>query len=99
MEQVNIILTFDNVRLEALEFFLQQEKTTVQKRMEESLRQLYEQTVPEVMRGFLDWKQSSASKAKRPAPKLANKPQPKVTPPQAVPSAMAAKNEAEEEQT
>ena len=99
MEQVNITLTFDSGRLEALEFFLQQEKTTVQKRMEESLRQLYEQTVPEVMRGFLDWKQSAASKAKRPAPKPASKPQTKVTPPQAAPSAMAAKNETEEGQT
>lgn len=93
MEQVNITLTFDSKRLEALEFFLQQEKTTVQKRMEESLRQLYEQTVPEVMRGFLDWKAAPNSKPKRPVSKPASKPQPKVEPPQAAPSEADQKGE------
>ena len=66
--------------------------------MDEALKKLYEEKVPETMRGYLDWKQSTASKSKRPA-KPANKPQPKATPPQAAPSAMAVKNEAEEGQT
>ena len=93
MANIEITLTFDEKRLEVLEFFLQQEKTTVQKRMEESLRQLYEQTVPEVMRSFLDWKASPSAKAKRPAPKVAAKPQPKAEPTQAAASTITAMTE------
>lgn len=86
MEQVNITIALDPLRLDALEYFLKLENTSVQKQMDEALKKLYEEKVPETMRGYLDWKQSAASKAKRPAPKPANKPQPKVTPPQAAPS-------------
>jgi len=99
MEQVNITIALDPLRLDALEYFLKLENTSVQKQMDEALKKLYEEKVPETMRGYLDWKQPAASKAKRPAPKPANKPQPKVTPPQAAPTAMAVKNETEEGQT
>ena len=99
MEQVNITIALDPLRLDALEYFLKLENTSVQKQMDEALKKLYEEKVPETMRGYLDWKQSASSKAKRPAPKPANKPQPKVTPPQAASSAVATKNEAEEGQT
>jgi len=67
MEQVNITIALDPLRLDALEYFLKLENTSVQKQMDEALKKLYEEKVPETMRGYLDWKQSAASKSKRPA--------------------------------
>jgi len=99
MEQVNITIALDPLRLDALEYFLKLENTSVQKQMDDALKKLYEEKVPETMRGYLDWKHSATSKSKRPTSKPANKPQPKATPPQAAPSAMAVKNEAKEGQT
>jgi len=67
MEQANITIALDPLRLEALEYFLKQENTSVQKQMDEALKKLYEEKVPETMRGYLDWKVAPSIKAKRPA--------------------------------
>lgn len=50
MKKVNITLTFDDDKLDALEFSLKKENSSVQSRMEDALRQLYEKTVPEPVR-------------------------------------------------
>ena len=41
-------------KLDALEYALRKERTTVQKQMDEALRQLYEAKVPEAVRDYLD---------------------------------------------
>ena len=48
MKKVNITLTFDDDKLDALEFSLRKEHSSVQARMDDALKQLYEQTVPEL---------------------------------------------------
>lgn len=54
MKKVNITLTFDDDKLDALEFSLRKEHSSVQARMGDALKQLYEQTVPEAVREYLD---------------------------------------------
>ena len=50
MEKIEITLAFDGEKLDALEYALRKERTTVQKQMDEALRQLYEAKVPEAVR-------------------------------------------------
>ena len=54
MKKVEITLFFDEEKLEALEYSLRKEKTTVKKKLDEVLAMLYEQTVPEAVREYLD---------------------------------------------
>ena len=68
MEKVNIELSFDAEKLEALEYCLEKERTTVKKRMAELLQQLYEEKVPEAVREYLERKSTPASQPKRPRP-------------------------------
>lgn len=65
MKKVNITLVFDDEKLDALEFSLRKENTSVQAKMDEALRQLYEKTVPEPVREYLDSKAMPAPKVKR----------------------------------
>ena len=58
MKKVEITLSFDEEKLEALEFVLRKEKTTVKKKLDEALATLYEQTVPEAVREYLDSRSS-----------------------------------------
>ena len=44
MKKVNITLAFDEDKLDALEFSLKKENSSVQSRMEDALRQLYRRT-------------------------------------------------------
>ena len=67
MEKTEITLSLDSERMEALTFYLAKENATVQKKMEEALRQLYETTVPEPVREYLDAKTAAAARPKRPA--------------------------------
>ena len=67
MKKVNITLAFDDDKLDALEFSLKKENSSVQSRMEDALRQLYEKTVPEPVREYLDSKVAPAAKPKRTA--------------------------------
>ncbi len=57
MEKEEIKLTLDEYRMRALTHYLKQENTTVQAKMTEALRQLYDNAVPEEVREvreFLD---------------------------------------------
>ena len=68
MEKNEITLSFDSEKMEALVFYLKKENTTVQKKMEEALRLLYEQTVPEPLREYLDAKTAPARPKRPPRP-------------------------------
>ena len=83
MKKVNITLAFDDDKLDALEFSLKKENSSVQSRMEDALRQLYEKTVPEPVREYLDSRAAPAARPRRPARPA--KPQPR----EEIPSALA----------
>ena len=73
MKKVNITITFDDDKLDALEFSLRKEHSSVQARMDDALKQLYEQTVPAAVREYLDSKVVPAPKPKRTAKSTAPK--------------------------
>ena len=66
MEKNEITLSSDSEKMEALAFYLKKDSATVQKKMDEALRLLYEQTVPEPLREYLDAK-SAPFRPKRPS--------------------------------
>ena len=68
MEKNEITLSFDSEKMEALVFYLKKDSTTVQKKMDEALRLLYEQTVPEPLREYLDAKSAPARPKRPPRP-------------------------------
>ena len=78
MKKVNITLTFDDDKLDALEFSLRKEHSSVQARMDDALKQLYEQTVLEAVREYLDSRAAPAARPRRPARPA--KPQPREEP-------------------
>ena len=80
MEKNEIMLSFDSEKMEALVFYLKKENTTVQKKMDEALRLLYEQTVPEPLREYLDAKSAPARPKRPPRPSQPKAPAPKQTP-------------------
>jgi hypothetical protein len=67
MKKVNIALSFDEDKLSALEFSLKKEGTSTQVRLEETLAQLYEQTVPVPVREFLDSRAAPPARPRRPS--------------------------------
>lgn len=54
MNKTELTLTMEAEKMEALNFWLRKENTTAQKKMNEALAMLYEQTVPEAVREYLD---------------------------------------------
>ena len=67
MESKNITIGFDAAKLDALEFVLRKQRSSVQRRMEEVLQQLYESEVPEAVREYVDSKATPVARPKRPA--------------------------------
>lgn len=88
MKKVNITIAFDDEKLGALEFSLRKENTSVQAKMDEALKQLYEKTVPEPVREYLDSKVAPAPKPKRlpkpPKPQTEQNPSPSAIAPPSV---------------
>ena len=78
MKKISITISFEDEKLDALEFSLRKENTSVQAKMDEALRQLYERTVPEPVREYLDSRATPPS-VSRPRPKRPPKPTPKPT--------------------
>ena len=68
MKKANITVAFDEDKLGALEFSLKKEGSSVQARLEQTLGQLYERTVPEAVREYLDSRAAPAPRPKRPRP-------------------------------
>ena len=67
MEETNITINFDAAKLDALEFALRKQRSSVQRRMAEMLQQLYESEVPEAVREYVDSKTAPATRPKHPA--------------------------------
>ena len=82
MEKNEITLSFDSERMRALTIYLKMENTTVQEKMDEAMRQLYEKSVPEPVREFLDIVSAPPSRPRRPS----RPSQPKADPPKAPPA-------------
>lgn len=66
--KTDITLSFDDEKLEALELCLKKENSSVKKRMDEALRDLYEKSVPEPVREYLDSKATASSRSSRRRP-------------------------------
>lgn len=77
-QKVEITLSYDDERVEAMEFYLKKENSTVQKKMEDTLGQLYDTLVPEEVREYIDRKTVPARPKRTPKPNRA--PQPAVAP-------------------
>ena len=56
MNKVPLTLSFEEDKLEAMEIFLKKENSSVQRKMEEALKKLYEEVVPEAVRAYVDAK-------------------------------------------
>ena len=54
MEKISITVSMEAERLRALEFALKKKSSSVQRRMDEALRQLYAQEVPQSIREYVD---------------------------------------------
>ena len=67
MKKANITVSFDEDKLDALEFSLKKEGASVQATLEQTLAQLYEQTVPQPLREYLDSRSAPAPRPKRPS--------------------------------
>ena len=63
--KTEITISFESEQLDALEFSLRKENATVQSRMEDALRQLYETTVPESVREYVDSKLEPTPRPRR----------------------------------
>ncbi len=68
MQKVSITLTMDDWKLQALDYYLKQQNSTVQEKLDEAMGQLYEQMVPEVVRQFVEGVNGTKPKPKRPTP-------------------------------
>lgn len=80
MEKKSVTLNFAAHKLEALEYAFKQEGSgqTVQRLLEDTLNNLYDKMIPELMRGFLDYKAGVSTKPKHPAKSQEQKPTEKV---------------------
>ena len=65
MKKVEITISFEEEKLEALEFSLRKEKSSVQKKMQEELAALYEKSVPEAVREYLERKSAPVRERSR----------------------------------
>lgn len=81
MEKSEITLSFDSERMRAMTIYLKMENSTVQEKLDEALRQLYEKTVPEPVREYLDIISAPPPKPKRPPRPSAPKAEPPKVPP------------------
>lgn len=84
MKKATVTVTFDDEKLGALEFSLRKEHSSVQKHLEDALNALYEKTVPEPLREYLDSKAVPAPKPKRTVKPTTPKPQSSEPKPAAV---------------
>ena len=83
MEKINLTVSIEDIRLDALQFFLaSKENTTPQEELEKMLVEMYEKYVPAETRQYIDSKLKPAaapkSRPRRPTPK-APMPTPETT--------------------
>ena len=63
--KTEITISFESEQLDALEFALRKENTNVQSRLEDALKCLYETTVPESVREYIDSKLEPVPRPRR----------------------------------
>lgn len=80
MNKVPLTFSIEEDKLEAMEVFLKKDGSSVQKKLEEILKELYEKVVPEPVREFVDAKAGVKPKRPAPAPKPKADPKPKTEP-------------------
>lgn len=80
MNKVPLTFSIEEDKLEAMEAFLKKEGSSVQKKLEETLKKLYEEVVPEPVREFVDFKAGIKPKRPAPPPKPKADPKPKTEP-------------------
>lgn len=73
MKKSEIVLNFEEEKLDALAYFLGKENTTPQKELAQTLEELYRQHVPDATREYIESKSTPAAAA-RPRPKRPAKP-------------------------
>lgn len=78
MEKVNITLNIEDYKLDALEYALKKDGSSVQRRMEDALNELYETAVPAEVRDYVESRNAPA-KPKRPPRPAPAKTQPATT--------------------
>ena len=71
MSKIDLTIPFEDEKLDALAHFLKKKNTTPLKELTKVLDTLYEQTVPEEVREYIE---SRGAPASRPKPKPAPKP-------------------------
>ena len=76
MSKIDLTIPFEDEKLDALTHFLKKKNTTPLKELTKVLDTLYEQTVPEEVREYIE---SRGAPASRPKPKPAPKPATAVT--------------------
>lgn len=69
MKKVNITVSFDDEKLDALVYFMKKDSTDPQKALQGELEKLYEKYIPAEMREYLESKTPAQARerAKRPA--------------------------------
>ena len=67
MEKVCVTVSMEEERLKALEFVLKKKNSSVQRRMDDALRQLSEKEVPEPIREYVDSLLAPPPRPRRPA--------------------------------
>lgn len=74
MEKICVTVSMEEERLKALEFVLKKKNSSVQRRMDDALRLLYEKEVPEPIQGICGQPAGAAAPSRRPvrAAKAAN---------------------------
>ena len=78
MEKVNLSISIEDEKLEAMEIFLKKGSSSVQKKMEEALKNLYEEVVPEPVREFVEAKAGGKPKRITPQSKPKSDQKPKI---------------------
>lgn len=76
MNKIDVTISIDDDKLNAMTHYLKKKNTTPLKELAKTLDTLYEQTVPEEVREYIE---SRSAPASRPKPKPAPKPATAVT--------------------
>ncbi len=76
MKKVNVTVSFDDEKLDALVYFMKKDSTDPQKALQNELEKLYEKYIPAEMREYLESKAPAQTRdrAKRPARHVPQKP-------------------------
>lgn len=80
MNKVPLTFSFEEDKLEAMEIFLKKDGSSVQKKLAETLKELYEKVVPEPVREFVDVKAGNKPRCSPPLSKSKSNPKPKAEP-------------------